>query len=128
TSQGCPGQDSCTSGTWTGCIGPQTCNCTVGESREIPCERCGLQEQACNSQGIWEDIGGRGNMGECEAGDERIGGACGMCGQELQRCSAACQWESPTREDQGECVAGEIEIDRAPCAACASVRTRTRSC
>ena len=77
--------------------------CDGTETRQIPCERCGMRAQRC-SGGMWVDDGACLMQGECVPGETETGAVCGLCGEEGRTCSATCTWPSFTCvEDATRC-------------------------
>lgn len=122
------GIERCVMGLWEACDAPTDCDCDPDEQRTVNCGNCGVQNQVCNSQGRWTDVGGCGEQGECSAGVSEALGPCGDCGTEKRTCLADCRWDAPACTSEGECQAGGGESESEACGACGSSRTRRRTC
>jgi formylglycine-generating enzyme required for sulfatase activity len=80
--------------------------CAPGESRTVPCERCGSAPQNCRTTGLWETPGECFDQGVCEVA-EVAEEALAMCATRRRLCLDTCEWS-----DWGDGVeAGECEVD-----------------
>ncbi len=122
------GRELCVMGTWEACDAPTDCDCSAGETRELPCGNCGTQRQRCGDAGAWEDDGACSGEGECSPGASEDTGACGMCGTMRRTCLATCVWDEPVCRSEGECGAGAEETEASSCGTCGEERHRTRAC
>jgi formylglycine-generating enzyme required for sulfatase activity len=102
------GLERCTDGAWGACDAPTECACTtIGMTRTVPCGRCGLASQTCQTDLTWsvptECLG----ESECFEGD--IEREMEMCGERARICDATCHWREWTEvAPPGECEAGVV--------------------
>lgn len=98
------GLERCAEGVWSECDAPSgaECECTPGDSRDLPCERCGTQAQTC-SAGVWTNSGACAGSGPCAPGDLEMETAseCAGSGRRTRACGATCAW-------------GDYECDEGP--------------
>lgn len=65
--------------------------CTPGERRSVPCERCGLSQETCGSDGGWARTSECLAQRTCEDGTvERE--PLPLCGERTRLCTAECDW------------------------------------
>jgi len=101
---------------------PETCS-PEGDTRVVPCERCGMGSELCQD-GVWVSQGCF-DMGECEAGevDEDV---AADCSSRARLCSASCEWGAwQAMDPAGECEAGSV---RTTTTGCGPRETREETC
>lgn len=77
-------------------------SCEPGDT--VPCGSCGTR--FCLPGGTWGDCT---NEGECTAGAQEQGGACGNCGILERQCDSACAWGAWTCTGEGSCSPGAMD-------------------
>jgi len=102
------GLERCSEGAWTECDAPTgaACECTPGDTRELPCERCGTQAQGCSASGVWTDDGSCVGAGPCAPGDLEMDTVpeCAGSGRRTRSCTESCTW------DDYECDEGPAQL------------------
>jgi len=104
----CPGPcgdglERCVDGEWRDCEAPVDCDCSGSETRDIPCEMCGLQGQMCVDN-TWTSVGECTRQGPCSPGEMELGSACGRCGIQTRTCTDSCSWSDwSCVEDEARC-------------------------
>jgi len=74
------------------------CVCTVGETEERACpDGCGTEERTCETDCTWGGWSGCGGVPECDPGESR---ECGVCG--LQICLFDCAWSDCDERCDGD--------------------------
>lgn len=96
---------------------------TEGETRVVPCERCGMGSQLCED-GEWVSQGCF-DTGECEAGAVEEESAAD-CSSRARLCTGACSWGAwQAMDPAGECEAGAV---RTSATGCGAGETREETC
>jgi hypothetical protein len=86
--------------------------CTPGQTRTMPCGRCGQQKDTCSSSCMWT-MGTCSKEGVCTPGESKMS-SCGNCGQRMDTCSSSCQWTNGTCGNQG-CHPGDSRVTDSSC-------------
>jgi len=102
------GLERCAEGVWSACDAPTgaACDCTPGDSRDLPCARCGTQAQRCSPGGTWVDDGSCAGAGPCAPGDLETdtSTACAGSGRRTRTCTDSCTF------DEFECDEGPAQL------------------
>lgn len=119
------GLERCADGAWGACDAPTACDCTtIGMTRTVPCGRCGLASQTCQTDLTWSVP--TECLGESECFDGDIERQMEMCGERARICDATCHWREWTEVvPPGECEAGAV---RATGEGCDPFLTREETC
>ncbi|MFH2007719.1 MAG: CHAP domain-containing protein [bacterium] len=84
------------------------CDCTVGDTEQRPCsDGCGTEERTCGSDCTWGGWSGCDSIPDCDPGESR---SCGVCG--LQICLLDCAWSDCDELCDGD--GGTVSPDAGP--------------